>query len=204
MAVTKKEKRFNFQFLLAFGDESVACRVWANNEGQAKNYHKTLILGRFYLLPSSQYQVAGKVYGNDLNNTHHLSLNLQYYERLVPLEVIFKPVIQDNSRTITVDLAVDKPFAPNFNPNRGNSARPKQRKVEQKHFEKKTMLEENQSVLHVIRTPLTPVLPVHTCAEMETASCFIKKPTQTTNPVIANPTPPPPPRISDTLPDKER
>ena len=95
-------------------------------------------------------------------------------------------------------------FAPNFNPNKKDSSRPKPRKVKQKQFGKKqTMVQESQSVLNVVRTPLTAILPVHTCTEMETASCFIKKATQTPNPVNDTPTPPPLPRISRPSPDKK-
>ena len=79
-----------------------------------------------------------------------------------------------------------------------------QEKWSKNNLEKKrTMVQESQSVLNVVRTPLTAILPVHTCTEMETASCFIKKATQTPNPVNDTPTPPPLPRISRLSPDKK-
>ena len=182
---------FNCQLLLTMSEHSVACRVWGDTAQKVAEFQQNLKIGHYYLV--YKYGVNAKTYGKDLPHTTIASLSIQAYNKLIPLEIITKPIVpdseEDSRRGVLHGPRND--FAPDFVPVIQGSNRPAKRRTEPSYRGKLHRLEGSNlvSMRQMIQMPPTdsPAPPP------PPQPPFSSNPPPPTTPFPPLPPPPPPP-----------
>ena len=86
-----QNSNFNCQLLLSMNEHAIACHVWGDTVQKVTTFQQGLKIGQYYLV--YKYGVNQKTYGKDLPHTTITSLSIQDFNKLIPLEVVLKPII---------------------------------------------------------------------------------------------------------------